>query len=232
MEAKSIFISYSTKDIDKVRVIKRDIESANHRVWLYPDAVDIGDNILDSEEEGIKRCDYMLLMHSKNSLKSQPVSNEIRLASKIEAVTGRKKLFVIKLDDLEPKLEKGPIQYCDLSSQGMYSKELYRLLSKIESHRDFHFGWNIFYDKVEHYDGKRWFGVKLFVDGSEKLLKHIRDVDYHFHPDVRFDEDTDYDKSMKSRSKFSISYYSPDREIVFAVVNLMDGSRQISSIEI
>jgi hypothetical protein len=152
--SKKIFISFSTKDSSKVRKIKKDIESAGHRVWLYPDAVDIGDNIIKSETEGINKCDYMLLMHSRYSARSQPVSKEIKLAEKIESSTGRKKLFIVKIDGHDPKLENGPIQYCDLSNQGQYAKELYRLLSKIKTHRDFQFTSSVFHDKVDKRDGK------------------------------------------------------------------------------
>src|SRR5690349_14580561 len=128
--SKKIFISYSTRDIGKVRRLKKDIESAGHRVWFYPDAVDIGDNIIKSEEDGIRSCDFMLLIHSKNSMESLPVSTEIKLAAKIESETGRKKLFVVTIDSQKPKLKQGPIQYCDLSHDEQYAKELYRLLSK------------------------------------------------------------------------------------------------------
>ena len=64
---KSVFISYSVADIDTVTRIKKQIESENHKIWLYPTAIEPGDHIVESERKGIEELKQIIICEEINS---------------------------------------------------------------------------------------------------------------------------------------------------------------------
>jgi len=217
MNKKLIFISYSVKDKTKVAKIKKDIESIGHTVWIYPQSISPGDFIPDSEKSGIEQADYVLIMMSKKSSRSRAVQEEIAMAKSEEQKTGKKKLFMVKIDSNMTLKYTDAIQITDLSNRATYTREFYRLFNKIESHRNYSLESSVISQDSE------WFYLNLELKGAN--LDFVKSVDYHLHPLIMKDDYTvNYGK--KRKKKFSIKFYTDDNEIAYAIVVLRDGTTE------
>lgn len=79
-----VFISYSSRDRDRVLPIADRLESAGIRVWIDRSKIPGGTNYGSRIVDGIKNCRVLLLMCSDASLRSKNVKQEIQLAWKYE----------------------------------------------------------------------------------------------------------------------------------------------------
>lgn len=215
---KNIFISYSVEDQKIVRKIKRDLQACGYNIWIYPAAIDPGDDIIVEETEGIEKSDAILIMLSNNSDSSEPVKKEISLAEETEAKTGKKKLYFVNIDPAFP-LDRDTRQKADLSNKNRYAAEFHRLLRKIETHCDF----ELKYKKDEDDEVANWFRITLWIEG--KATGMLKDVDYYIHPKIARDGHTKTYRRRKDK-KFCLVFYSPHNEQVFAEVILLDGTTQ------
>jgi hypothetical protein len=74
----------------------------NHlRVWFAPEDIKGGQKTIEQLERAIQLHDRLLLVLSKESMKSEWVMTEIRKARKAEIKEKRRKLFPIRLVDFE-----------------------------------------------------------------------------------------------------------------------------------
>lgn len=218
--SKKIFISYSTYDKEKVRKIKKDIQASGHEVWIYPEAIDVGEDILVMEREGIRKSDFVLIMVSKKSLSSEAVKKEIDFSKTEERKTGKRKLILVNIEKDLP-INNDSIQRCDLSSAELYAVEFNRLIRKIETHKNFELTYSIKDDS----DADNWFEVRVWVEG--KNLNKIKRVDYYVHRKIAEDSNTE---SIKK--KLGIVFYTPHNEHVYATVYLRDGTVEELSKEV
>ncbi len=92
----SCFISYSHEDRRFAQRLRGELKSRRIRTWLYEEDVRIGEKILDSVVDAIRRHDKVLLCCSKASLSSQNVDREISAAIEKERKSNR--LVVMPLD--------------------------------------------------------------------------------------------------------------------------------------
>lgn len=101
-----IFVSYSTADRQRVlKVVNRLKLEIDHRGLYYDFWLDLwrirgGDNIQDKIVEGIKDCDYLLLMVSKKSMASGWVNQEWKTKFQEEINTGKVKIIAVFVDNL------------------------------------------------------------------------------------------------------------------------------------
>jgi len=97
----SCFISYSHKDNEFAQRLHSRLRDAGLRVWFAPEDVKGGLKMFEQVDEAIEMHDRLLLVLSEHSLRSSWVQEEIRRARKFERVSGRRKLFPIRLTDFE-----------------------------------------------------------------------------------------------------------------------------------
>jgi uncharacterized protein YjbI with pentapeptide repeats len=93
----SAFISYSSKDDEFARRLHDRLRGDHVRVWFAPEEIKGGRKLHEQIDEAIRVYDKLLLVLSKDSLKSEWVMTEIRKARKGEVKEGRRKLFPIRL---------------------------------------------------------------------------------------------------------------------------------------
>ncbi len=98
-EFYSCFISYSSKDQDFANRLHADLQSKGARVWFAPDDMKIGDRIHETIEDAIRIYDKLMVVLSKNSIKSAWVEREVREGLKREKREKRTMLFPVRLDD-------------------------------------------------------------------------------------------------------------------------------------
>jgi hypothetical protein len=101
-----LFVSYSSTDRQRVLKVVNQLKlEIDHRGLYYDFWLDLwrirgGDNIQDKIVEGIRGCDYLLLMVSKKSIESGWVSQEWKAKFQEELSTGKVKVIAVFVDNL------------------------------------------------------------------------------------------------------------------------------------
>jgi hypothetical protein len=106
IEFYSCFISYSTKDQEFADLLHPQLQSKNVRVWLATEDLKIGDKFRSKIDEAIRVHDKLLLVLSRESVKSPWVEGEVEAAFEKERKQGRTVLFPIRLDDAVMETEE------------------------------------------------------------------------------------------------------------------------------
>jgi hypothetical protein len=97
----SCFISHSSKDSEFTRRLHSRMQEAHLRVWYAPEDMRGGRKTYTQIEQAIRIYDKLLIVLSENSLTSEWVVTELREALETERATGRRKLFPVRLVDME-----------------------------------------------------------------------------------------------------------------------------------
>lgn len=83
MEKKyDIFISYSRKDLDKVRPIVNELESLGVKVWFDLNGVESGEQFVNKIAKAIDNSDSMIYMYSENSVEGEWTQKEVMYAKR------------------------------------------------------------------------------------------------------------------------------------------------------
>jgi hypothetical protein len=102
----SCFISYSSKDQEFADLLHSQLQSKGTRVWLATEDLKIGDKFRAKIDEAIRLYDKLLLVLSKDSVKSPWVEAEVEAAFEKERKQKRTVLFPIRLDDAVMKTKQ------------------------------------------------------------------------------------------------------------------------------
>lgn len=97
-EFYSCFISYSNKDCEFAERLYADLQKEGVRCWFAPEDMKTGDKIRQRIDESIKSYEKLLLILSKESIKSKWVEKEVETAFEKET-DDRIVLFPIRLDN-------------------------------------------------------------------------------------------------------------------------------------
>jgi hypothetical protein len=97
----SCFISYSSEDEEFARRLHGRMRDAHLRVWFAPEDMKSGQKLHEQIETAIRIYDKLLIVLSEASLQSEWVMTELRKARKAERQSGRRKLFPVRLVDME-----------------------------------------------------------------------------------------------------------------------------------
>lgn len=97
----SCFISYSHKDEEFVALLYGRLRSAGIAAWCAVADMSGGKTLVDQIDRAITSHDKLLLIMSPDSMKSAWVVTEIRRAITAEVQQGQRKLFPIRLVDME-----------------------------------------------------------------------------------------------------------------------------------
>jgi uncharacterized protein YjbI with pentapeptide repeats len=97
----SCFISYSHLDESFARKLWARMRQERISVWYAPEELKGGQKLFDQIDRAIQMHDKLLIVLSKSSMVSNWVQTEIRHARKQEKLTGERKLFPIRLCDMD-----------------------------------------------------------------------------------------------------------------------------------
>lgn len=106
IEFYSCFISYSSNDSNFAGQLHLDLQNKDVRCWFAPEDLKIGDKFREKIYESISRQDKLLLILSKNSVKSTWVEDEVEATFEREERENRVILFPIRIDDYVLESEK------------------------------------------------------------------------------------------------------------------------------
>ncbi|MEX2450623.1 MAG: TIR domain-containing protein [Rhodospirillales bacterium] len=103
----SCFISYSTVDEKFAKRLHADLQAKGIRCWFAPHDMKIGARMREDIDKAIKIYDKILLVLSKNSVRSSWVEFEVENALEQERVNNRTVLFPIRIDSTPLQIDEG-----------------------------------------------------------------------------------------------------------------------------
>lgn len=103
----SCFISYSSKDQEFAERLHADLQNKDVRCWFAPEDLKIGARTRTAIDEVIRVYDKLLLILSKNSIRSDWVEKEVDTGFEKERERKETVLFPIRLDDSVMNLKTG-----------------------------------------------------------------------------------------------------------------------------
>lgn len=98
---RSVFLSHSWQDKDFVKTLAQDLEMRGVMVWLDEAEIKLGDSLIDKIRDGIDQMDYLAVILSRVSIKSEWVKKEVDIAMNQEIAGRRVKVLPILIDKLD-----------------------------------------------------------------------------------------------------------------------------------
>jgi TIR domain-containing protein len=131
----SIFLSHSSADKPFARRLADDLRVRGARVWLDEAEIGIGDSLIGRLEDAIDETDYLAVILSENSVESEWVSREVRMALHRE-ISGKR---VVVLPILYtrcniPGFLRDKI-YADFRSESNYALGIDQIMRRVASDR-------------------------------------------------------------------------------------------------
>lgn len=125
----SLFISYASKDRDKINPFL-DMLRAIHGLtyYFYEESKEVAKETKKDILDNLHKSNAFLVFHSKNSLKSSYVQNEIGAAVGLQ-----KQVVVANLDGSQPGGMLQGINYLDFSNENIFKQEIDKLINWIKS---------------------------------------------------------------------------------------------------
>jgi len=84
-----IFISHSSKDKQFALQLASDLKELGHQPWLDEWEIKVGECIVSNVQRGLEECEYVIVVLSENSVKSNWVENEWKAKYWDEVETGK-----------------------------------------------------------------------------------------------------------------------------------------------
>ncbi len=134
----SCFISYSNKDEEFAKKLYEDLQNKGVRCWFAPEDMKTGDPIRRTIGEQVRMREKLLVILSKNSIKSAWVGDEVEKAFEEEKRTKTLKLFPIRVDEAVMKAKDDWAEAIRLSRHigdfsENYEKAFERLLKDLQA---------------------------------------------------------------------------------------------------
>ena len=127
----SIFLSHNHADKPFVRRLAQDLQDAGVRVWIDEAEIMIGDSLIEKIRQGIDEMEYVGVVISQNSVKSEWVKREVDIAMNQEIEGKLVKVLPLVIEDCElPGFLKGKL-YADFRASERYDEELAKVLRRL-----------------------------------------------------------------------------------------------------
>jgi hypothetical protein len=213
----NFFISYSRKDAAIANKFRDHIYKldSGHEVFLDIKSLGVGANWKIELQRKVRSCDYFIFIHSKHSLKSAYVKDELEWVSEDELKTGLRKLIVYRLGYAPIIPEIAAYQILDATDN--FTIDFFKLMQGIFSGNSFY---NVEYELM--LEDEFWYKGKLWIDAPKKFLSKIQLVEYRF--DYGWD-DKNRIRTVKAgakaiENKFGISFTTKIHFTLFVMIYL------------
>lgn len=133
----SIFLSHSHADRSFVRRLFSDLESCGVKAWLDEAEIRPGESLIAKIEEGIEEMDYLGVVLSRNSVESEWVLREVRMALTQEIRGKTIKVIPLLIEDCKLPgflLDKLYIDFRD-QTEGSYRKNVGLLVRTLQGEK-------------------------------------------------------------------------------------------------
>jgi len=128
----SVFLSHSSNDNAFVEKLYEDLTREDIDVWFDKWEIKVGDSIIRKIEEGLKNNDYLIIVLSENSVKSEWVRRELSVGLMKEIEEKSVVVLPILLEDCEIPMLLKEKRYADF--RGLYQKGYNELIDSIRAH--------------------------------------------------------------------------------------------------
>jgi hypothetical protein len=131
---RKIFISYTHSDRSFARKITNDLRLHGHKVWIDESGINIGDPLIEKIRHALDSIDYVIVILSKASIKSEWMKRELDIAFNREIEEKRILILpiVIERPVKLPGFLKGKL-YGDFSREDDYAEKLELLLRSLSN---------------------------------------------------------------------------------------------------
>ena len=99
LNSKKIFLSHSSKDKQFVRWLNIDLRNKGHNTWMDEWEIKVGDSIPKRLSHGIEECDFVIVVLTKEAVKSRWVENEWQAKYWDEVSEGKVKVLPLLLEE-------------------------------------------------------------------------------------------------------------------------------------
>ncbi len=127
----SIFLSHAHEDKPFVRRLARDLTSAGIRVWIDEAEMDVGDSLLERITASISEMDYLGVVISAHSSRSDWVTREVEIAMSEDVAGHRVKVLPLLLRGGAPPPVLAGKLVADFTSEPAYQDSLGRVLRRL-----------------------------------------------------------------------------------------------------
>lgn len=127
----SIFLSHSSVDKPFVRKLAADLRRAGFYVWVDEAEIKVGDSLIEKIEDGIDNTDFLGVVISDNSLKSEWVTREVRIALNQEIAGRRVKVLPILLQQVTLPSFLIDKKYADFTTEEKYKSALEDIIKSL-----------------------------------------------------------------------------------------------------
>ena len=126
-----IFLSHTSTDKPFVRKLAADLRNHGHTVWIDEAEINIGDSLISKIREGLDAVDFVAVVLSNASIKSEWVKKELEIASNREIEEKKVVVLPIIIEHVDlPGFLKGKL-YGDFSDEKDYTEKLKLLLRSL-----------------------------------------------------------------------------------------------------
>ena len=160
-----IFLSHTSTDKKFVRKLGADLRRYGHTIWIDEAEINIGDSLIGKIRDGLDSVDYVAVVLSEASIKSEWVKKEIEIASNREIEEKKVVVLPLLIQNVElPGFLKGKF-YGDFSKKEEYEEKLQLLLRSLPDSKS--------EDEISIEDDelKR---LKEELAGAKKIIDHFK----------------------------------------------------------
>lgn len=173
-----VFLSHSTADKPFARRLGNDIRHYGAKVWIDEAEIKIGDSLIDKISEGLSETEFLIILLTKTSCRSEWVKREVNIALTKEIIGQKVKVLPCLVDECEIPVFLLDKKYADFRDESKYVKSRSELISAMgleeKSDKSLFLDQHIFYDLKDLNDGFDVEAIRYFSDVDfEKVLKRV-----------------------------------------------------------
>ncbi|WP_337017674.1 toll/interleukin-1 receptor domain-containing protein [Oceanobacillus massiliensis] len=128
----SIFLSHNSKDKIFVRKLANDLRRKGYYVWVDEAEIKLGDSLIEKIREGIDKVQYIGVVLSENSIKSEWVKREVDIAINQEIAEKKVKVLPLMLEQVDlPGFLVGKL-YADFTCEDRYSQGMNLIMERLD----------------------------------------------------------------------------------------------------
>lgn len=131
-----VFISHNHKDKPFARRIADDLRRAGANVWIDEAEIRLGDSLVEMIRRGIDDMDYLAVVLSPDSVKSNWVRKEVKTAYEQEVEGKRVKVLPLLYKECKPPKFLGDKLHADFSSEENYEEALEFVVERLGLTKD------------------------------------------------------------------------------------------------
>jgi|GEM_PF-258765 tetratricopeptide (TPR) repeat protein len=113
--AVRVFLSHSSADKPVARRLAESLRVHGIDVWIDEGEIKVGDPIGRKIDKGLRDCDFLVALLSRNSVESEWVQREISSRLHADAATGSHSILPVRLDDCDVPPLLADLLHADLS---------------------------------------------------------------------------------------------------------------------